>query len=137
MLDIGEVSRQSGLPASALRFYEEKGLIKSVGRNGLRRVFDAGVVERLQFIALARAASFSLAEVAEMFRTDGSYEVNRVSLNEKADELDQRIKQLRSVRDALRHAAECPSPSHKECPKFQKLLRIAGSKRFQDRLRNS
>ena len=41
-LDIAEVAEQSGLPASALRFYEEKGLIKSIGRRGLRRVFPAG-----------------------------------------------------------------------------------------------
>ena len=42
-LDIAAVAQQSGVPASALRYYEEKGLIASVGRRGLRRLFDAGV----------------------------------------------------------------------------------------------
>ena len=46
-LDIGEVARRSGVPASTLRYYEEKGLIASSGRHGLRRLFDAGVLERL------------------------------------------------------------------------------------------
>src|SRR5690606_12774455 len=58
--DIAEVSRQSGVPASTLRFYEEKGLIASVGRKGLRRQFEASVYDRLALIALGRAAGFSL-----------------------------------------------------------------------------
>ena len=45
-LDIAAVAQQSGVPASALRYYEEKGLIASVGRRGLRRLFDAGVLEQ-------------------------------------------------------------------------------------------
>src|SRR5580765_7494477 len=58
-MDIVEVSRQSGVPASTLRFYEEKGLIASIGRRGMRRLFDSGVLERLALIALGRTASFS------------------------------------------------------------------------------
>ena len=59
-LDITEVARRSGVPASTLRFYEEKKLISSIGRRGLRRLFDPRVVERLAFIALGRASGFSL-----------------------------------------------------------------------------
>jgi DNA-binding transcriptional MerR regulator len=44
-LDINEVSKKVGVPASTLRFYEEKGLITSVGRRGLRRLFDPDVLE--------------------------------------------------------------------------------------------
>jgi DNA-binding transcriptional MerR regulator len=55
---------QSGVPASTLRFYDEKGLIASTGRRGLRRLFDPGVLERLALIALGRAAGFSLDEIA-------------------------------------------------------------------------
>ena len=39
-MDIAEVARRSGVAASTLRFYEEKGLIASIGRQGLRRRFD-------------------------------------------------------------------------------------------------
>ena len=46
-LDITAVAKESGVPASALRYYEDRGLIASVGRRGLRRVFDASVLERL------------------------------------------------------------------------------------------
>ena len=53
-LDIGEVVKLSGLPASTLRFYEEKGLIKSIGRHGLRRIFGVGVLDLLSLISLGR-----------------------------------------------------------------------------------
>lgn len=55
-MDITEVARRSGVPASTLRFYEEKELIASIGRWGLHRVFDHGVLERLVLIALGRSA---------------------------------------------------------------------------------
>src|SRR5262245_22462791 len=47
LLDIGEVARRSGVPASTLRFYDEQGLIASVGRRGLRRLFEPEVLQRL------------------------------------------------------------------------------------------
>ena len=39
-LDIADVAKRSGLPASTLRYYEERGLITPIGRRGLRRLFD-------------------------------------------------------------------------------------------------
>lgn len=71
-LDIAEVAQRSGVPASTLRFYEEKGLIASSGRRGLRRQFDAGVLDRLALIALGRAAGFSLDEMRSCSRRKGS-----------------------------------------------------------------
>ena len=59
-LDIGQVSQRAGLPVSTLRLYEEKGLIAPIGRRGLRRQFDAGVLQRLALIAPGRTAGFSL-----------------------------------------------------------------------------
>ena len=124
-LDITEVARRSGLPASTLRFYEDKGLIASVGRRGLRRLFAAGVVERLALIALGRAAGFSLDEIARMFAPDGRPRIDRTLLAAKADELTRTIRWLSAMRDGLRHAAACPAPSHMECPTFRRLLRAA------------
>jgi len=58
LIDIAEVSRRTGVPASTLRYYEEKGLIESLGRRGLRRTFDAGVVDRLSLIALGQRLDY-------------------------------------------------------------------------------
>ncbi len=129
-MDIAEVAKASGLPASTLRFYEEKGLIKSYGRNGLRRLFSANVIERLALISLGRNAGFSLDEIHEMFTPDGPV-INRELLLAKAGELDRKIKEMTSMRDGLLHAAVCQAPNHFECPKFLRLLSIAGKNRLR------
>ena len=126
-LDISEVSKRTGIPSSALRFYEEKGLIASIGRRGLRRLFDTAVLERLSLIGLGRAAGFSLDEIAQMFAADGAPQIDRPLLKAKAEEIDKTIRQLSAMRDGLRHAAVCPAPSHMECPTFRRLLRAAAS----------
>ena len=56
-LDIGEVARRVGLPPSTLRYYEEKGLIRAVGRRGLRRSFDAEVPRATRKAPLRRVRS--------------------------------------------------------------------------------
>src|SRR5262249_28273582 len=121
-LDIAETARRSGVPASTLRFYEEKGLIASVGRRGLRRLYDPGVLERLALIALGRAAGFSLGEIALMFAPNGQPSIDRQTLAQKADEIDATISKLSAMSRGLRHAAACPAPSHAECPTFRRLL---------------
>ena len=121
-MDIAEVAKRSGVPASTLRFYDEKGLIASVGRRGLRRLFDAGVLERLALIALGRSAGFSLDEIGRMFVPNGGPQIDRDALAAKAKELDETIRRLSAMRDGLRHAAVCPAPSHLECPTFRRLL---------------
>ncbi len=124
-LDISEVSKRSGIPSSALRYYEEKGLIVSTGRRGLRRLFADDVLERLALIRLGQAAGFSLDEIEGMFASEGPSRIDREALTAKADELDRTIKRLSAMRDSLRHAAACPAPSHMECATFQRLLRAA------------
>ncbi len=124
-LDITEVARRSGVPASALRFYEDKGLIASVGRRGLRRLFDPGVLQKLALVSIGRAAGFSLDEIARMFGPDGKPRIDKKVLGAKADELDATIRTLTAMRDGLRHAASCRAPSHLECPTFQRVLRAA------------
>lgn len=127
-MDINEVARRSGVPASALRYYEQKGLIASVGRSGLRRVFAASVLERLALVALGRSAGLSLDEIALMFANNGRLKVDRKLLAAKADELDRSIRQMTTMRDGLRHAAACSAPSHMECPKFRRLMGLAAYK---------
>lgn len=124
-LDIAEVAQRSGLPASTLRYYEDKGLIASVGRRGLRRLFDPRVLERLALIAVGRAAGFSLEEIAGMFTPDGQPRIDKKVLLTKAAELDETIRRLGVMRDGLRHAAACRAPSHMECPTFRRIVRAA------------
>jgi DNA-binding transcriptional MerR regulator len=127
-MDIAEVAKRSGVPASALRFYEDKGLISSNGRQGLRRLFEPAVLDQLALIALGQAAGFTLDEIRSMFSPEGKPSIDRRLLTAKADELDATIKRLKAMSDGLRHAAVCPARSHAECPTFQRLLRAAAAK---------
>jgi len=127
-LDIAEVAARTGVPASTLRFYEEKRLIRPIGRRGLRRLFDPIVLEQLALISLGRAAGFSLDEIARLFGPDGRAKIDRALLNAKADELEHTIRRLIAMRSGLRHAAVCRAPSHMECPSFQRLLRQAADR---------
>ncbi len=131
-MDIAEVAKRSGMPASKLRFYEEKGLIASVGRQGLRRTFAPTVLEQLALIALGQAAGFSIDEIAQMFSADGKPSIDRTVLATKADQVDTLIKRLQAMSDGLRHAVSCPAPSHMECPSFRRLLSAASTGRLVD-----
>lgn len=126
-LDIVEVAKRSGLPASTLRYYEERGLIESIGRRGLRRTFEPNVIERLALIALGRQAGFSLDEIAAMFDPRGMAVIDRDMLVAKAEEIDVLVRRLSAMRDGLRHAAACPAPSHMECPTFRRIVKVAVS----------
>lgn len=126
-MDISQVAKASGLPASTIRYYEEKGLIHSTGRKGLRRQFHPKVVERLSLISLGVDAGFSLEEIGTMFTPEGPA-IDRTLLLAKADQLDKKIKELKMMRDGLRHAAQCSAASHLECPNFLRILRLTNKK---------
>ncbi|AUY47935.1 MerR family transcriptional regulator [Streptomyces sp. CB01881] len=81
----------------------------------------------LGLIALARAAGFSLDEITGMLGPDGRPSIDRLMLTAKAQELDVTIRRLTALRDSLRHAADCPAPSHQECPTFRRILRAAST----------
>ena len=127
--DISEVAKRSGVPASTLRYYEEKGLIAPNGRRGLKRTFDPDIFEKLGLIALGRASGFTLDEIAGMMSPDGP-RIDRARLIEKAEELDEKIRQLTVMRDGLRHASTCRAPSHMECPSFRRILKAATTGRI-------
>ncbi|MBS7541401.1 helix-turn-helix domain-containing protein [Ancylobacter lacus] len=133
LLDIGEVAARSGIPPSALRHYEEAGLIASVARRGLRRQFAPEVLLQLALISMGKTAGFSLQEIAGMFGPSGSAELPRATLHEKAEAIDRQIRQLAALRDTLRHVADCPAPSHMECPTFRRLVEVAGKRAARGR----
>lgn len=121
-LDIREVANLSGLAPSTLRFYEKKGLIKSWGRQGLRRQYHPNVLNTLQLIALGQAAGFSLNKLATMLNVDGDISLDRTALNQRAREIDITIGQLQRLSQGLKHIAQCTRPEHAECPEFKKTI---------------
>lgn len=124
MIDINEVSKKSGFAPSKLRYYEEVGLIKSIGRKGLKRIFNESVLLNLSLISLGQEVGFSLKELKSMLGSNGQFKINRNKLIEKAHEIDLKMKKLKAVRDGLLHASVCPEKSHLDCPKFQSYLKL-------------
>lgn len=123
-LDIAEVAKHSGLKPSTLRYDEQRGLIASDGRRGLRREYDDGVLTRLALIALGRRAGFTLDEIGVLFRPQGGkLELSRQELQSHAGNLRGQAKELMATADLLDHIAACTAPSHLECPRFQAILR--------------
>lgn len=123
-LDIAEVAKRSGLAASALRYYEEQGLIHSIGRRGLRRQYHPSVLQTLAIIKLGRQAGLQLTEISAMFNAQGQMQIDRQRLAAKATEIDNTIRRLSAVRDGLRHVVTCPASDHLSCPSFQRMLKL-------------
>lgn len=136
-MDIGVLAARSGLAPSALRYYEEMGLITSDSRHGLRRQFGADALMRLSLVALGKSAGFSLPEIAGMLGKAGTPDLPRDDLRAKADAIDRQIRNLTALSNTLRHVAECKAPSHLECPSFRRLLKVAARRGMQGLPRKS
>jgi DNA-binding transcriptional MerR regulator len=107
-LSIGEVAAASGLRPSALRYYEETGLITPAGRLGGRRVYRPGVLARLGFVALAQEVGFTLPEIATFL---GGHVKDKERWREMAGrklvEIDLQMERLQAMKRLLREAAAC------------------------------
>ncbi|RMC34725.1 helix-turn-helix domain-containing protein [Paracoccus alkanivorans] len=137
LLDIAEVVNASGVPASTLRYYEELRLIASAGRHGLRRQYEPDVIQRLALIDMARSAGFSLSEIAAMFGRDDRPDIPREELHHRADALEHKAREMVVLATMMRHVADCPAPSHMECPSFRKLLRAGVAHQSRARRRRT
>ncbi|MEB1530968.1 helix-turn-helix domain-containing protein [Xanthomonas sp. WHRI 7945] len=130
-MDIAEVARRTGVPASTLRFYEKKGLLPASRAAGGRRHFAPNALDQLALIALGQAGGLSLDDIHAMLGSGGALQVDRTLLSAKADDIDATIKRLRTMSQGLRHAAACPAVQHAQCPTFQRLLKAAAAGRLQ------
>ena len=107
MLQIGELSKRTGVPSKTIRYYEEIGLLPAPQRaeNGYR-IYTEADVERLQFIRRSRALDFALDEIAEIlaFRERGeppcSYVMDLIC--QQIDEIEGRIRDMERIRDELK-----------------------------------
>ena len=103
---IGPIAKESGVPIKTIRYYEELGLLQSVGRTeGGYRLFDASVFDRLHFIKRAQSLGLSLAEIKEFLdvHDQGNLPCShvRVKLQDKITEIDRQIEQLQILKSEL------------------------------------
>ena len=119
-LAIGEVAERSGLAVSAIRFYEDKGLISSTRTAGAQRRFRRDVLRRLAFIQAAQRVGLSLDEIGAAMATlpgdSGPTGPEWKALSASwRPLLDERIALLESLRDQLDHCIGCGCLSLERC----------------------
>lgn len=119
MLTIGEVARQAGIRASAIRYYESIQLLPPARRSSGRRLYGPEVFERLAFIQTARQLGFSLHEIQGLF--DGQAEklplnVRWQSLaNQKLGEVKSLIKHAQTMQLLLERGLNCTCIDLDDC----------------------
>ena len=115
-LSIGEVAEQAGMSTSAIRYYEERGLIAPVARDGGRRRFAPSAVRRLWLIDLCTSAGFSLDETRVLLADRGRRRAaSRALAEQKLVDLDAQIAQLRSAKELIAIGLRCTCRSLEEC----------------------
>lgn len=119
LLTIGEVARRVGVRASAIRYYEEAGLLPEPERVGGKRRYDEEVLRRLALIGGAKRAGFTLGEIRTLLHGfpagTGAAQRWQALASEKLVEVEEAIAQLRETRQLLKEALRCECASLDEC----------------------
>jgi MerR family transcriptional regulator, redox-sensitive transcriptional activator SoxR len=127
-LSIGEVARLSGKAPSAIRYYEQQGLIEVPERRGDKRRYSSGVLRTLAAIETAQRAGLSLDEIALLLSApsadQGTIERLRQVAEDKLPALRSAIERARIVEQWLEDAARCCCPSLDDCPLFVDAERL-------------
>ena len=118
-LSIGEVAEQTGLQPSAIRYYEQMGLIPKPQRHNTRRRYDPSVLQWISLINLARKAGFSIAEVQTLihgFSEDTPPSVRwRSMATSKLAQVAQQMQVLEHMQTLLNHGLQCQCLRLEDC----------------------
>jgi MerR family redox-sensitive transcriptional activator SoxR len=110
-MTIGQVAKESGLAASAIRFYEQAGVLPKPLRVGGRRQYDHSILERLAVLDRAKACGFSLAETRQLFYgfREGTPPSERwqTLARRKMIELDVMARKIAATKEMLQRSCEC------------------------------
>ena len=129
LLTIGELARRAGVTASALRYYEELGLLPAPARISGQRRYPESAARLVAAILLYSDAGFTLAQQKALMTTRASTPGDRRQLMQrKLAELDEQIARAQAVREAIRHGLRCPHEDITQCPNFNAGItaRLAG-----------
>ncbi len=128
LLTIGELARRAGVATSALRYWEELGLLPAPVRISGQRRYPELAVARVGVILLLRDVGFSLAEQKALASRGGALGEWRRLARRKLAQLDAQIAKAKTAREAIDHGLRCPHEDILQCPKFGGLItaRLAG-----------
>lgn len=120
-MSISEVAKQIGLRPSAIRYYEQIGVLPPAGRASGQRCYDVTVLHRLAVIQSARQTGFTLIEIKQLFfgfRAGTPPSVRWQKLKtQKIVELDAMLEHVQTMRDLLDRQGKCRCTALEECGK--------------------
>jgi MerR family copper efflux transcriptional regulator len=122
LLTIGELARRAGVATSALRYYEELGLLPMAARIAGQRRYPESAVGLVGIILLLRDVGFSLAEQKALMASHAVMLDWQRLARRKLAELDDQIAKAQTAREAIDHALRCPHKDILECPNFASLI---------------
>jgi DNA-binding transcriptional MerR regulator len=120
LLSIGELSERTDVPTSALRYYDELGLVRPAARAAGRRRYAASAVRDVGLIVVFREIGFSLVEIKGFIA--GERQSRRELIDRKLTELAEQQHRIQVARGALEHGLKCPADDHMECPRFWSII---------------
>lgn len=129
-LSIGETARRAGVAPSALRFYEKRGLIRSVRTDGNHRMYHRDMLRRISVIRVAQGLGLTLEEIGAAMselpgqRTPTKRDWERLSRAWRV-RLDQRIEDLQQMREKLTQCIGCGCLSLRNCKLYNRDDRMA------------
>jgi DNA-binding transcriptional MerR regulator len=120
LLSIGELSERTGVPASALRYYDELGLVRPATRDAGQRRYAASAVKDVGVILFFREIGFTLAEIGSFL--SGERSGRRELVDRKLAELTERQHRIEVARAALEHGQRCPAEEPLKCGRFWSII---------------
>lgn len=118
-MTIGELARRTGVRTSALRYYEELGLLPVPARVSGQRRYPESAARVVGTILIYSDAGFTLAEQKALMDTRaGTPDDRRQLMRRKLTELDEQIARAQAAREAISHGLRCPHEDITDCPNF-------------------
>jgi DNA-binding transcriptional MerR regulator len=117
-MTIGDVAKQAGLNASAIRFYEKAGLLPRATRSGGQRRYDENILPRLALLDWAKGCGFTLDEIRDLFGKAGETPLSQRMqklCGQKIEELEALSQRITLMRDLLERAQKCRCIDVEEC----------------------
>ena len=120
-MNIGDVSRLSGLPAKTIRYYEDIGLVEPLRSSNGYRAFRESDLHKLAFLGRARSLGFTIDDCRNLLklyedRDRASADVRQIALGH-LDRIDEKLAELAAMRETLSHLVEACAGDHRpDCP---------------------
>ena len=124
-LTIGEVARRSGLRTSAIRYYEQEGLLRAPPRSSGRRAYSEEVFTALAVIRMAQEAGFTIPEIRKLmtgFGDEPASERWRRLAKEKLVEVDAMIERAQAMKALLEEGVRCGCLRLEDCKPLERFV---------------